>query len=171
MKKLILLSTILLSLTFQSTHAKNIITETAEPELYCLALNAYYEARGSSRADMFAVSDVVLNRVKDSRYPNTICGVVKQGKQKPSWKDPTKMVMVRNKCQFSWYCDGKADLPKEGDAWYNAQLVAYEILYLYKNVNLTDGATHYHAVYVKPSWAKDFTYRGRIGGHLFYKMK
>ena len=151
--------------------AQAIISETSEPQLYCLAQNIYYEARGSSRADQMAVSDVVLNRVNDSRYPNTICEVVYQGKQRPSWKDPNVMVMVRNMCQFSWYCDGKKDEPPEGDAWANAQMVAYEMFYLYKDSNMTDRATLYHAFYVAPSWAKQFIYKGRIGDHMFYKQK
>ena len=168
----ILLAVLLSTFIAQATaNAQGIINQTSEPQLYCLAQNIYYEARGSSRADQMAVSDVVLNRVKDSRYPNTICEVVYQGKQKPSWKDPTKMVMVRNMCQFSWYCDGKKDEPPQGDAWANAQMVAYEMFYLYKDSNITDGATHYHAFYVKPEWAKDFIMRGRIGSHIFYKSK
>jgi len=169
MKKLFLLAAVMLTSSF--AQAQDLISIKQEPNLYCLAQNIYYEARGSSRADQMAVSDVVLNRVKDSRYPNTICEVVYQGKQKPSWKDPTKMVMVRNMCQFSWYCDGKKDEPPEGDAWRTAQMVAYEMYYLYKDSNITDGATHYHAYYVNPSWAKKFIFKGRIGSHMFYKMK
>lgn len=177
MKKIILAVFMLLTTSYSTvilgTEKANasLISQTSQPELFCLAQNIYYEARGSSRADQMGVSDVVLNRVKDSRYPNTICEVVYQGKQKPSWKDPTKMVMVRNKCQFSWYCDGKADQPPIGDAWHNAQMVAYEMVYLYEKVNITDGATHYHAFYVSPAWAKKFIFKGRIGSHMFYKMK
>ena len=148
MKKLLLIAACMLTTTVAT--AQDLISVKQEPNLYCLAQNIYYEARGSSRADQMAVSDVVLNRVKDSRYPNTICEVVYQGKQRPSWKDPTKMVMVRNMCQFSWYCDGKKDQPPEGDAWRNAQMVAYEMYYLYKDANITNGATHYHAFYVSP---------------------
>tara|TARA_A100001035_G_scaffold220802_1_gene180919 strand:- start:8706 stop:9215 length:510 start_codon:yes stop_codon:yes gene_type:complete len=169
MRKIFITAVMLLIPTFAS--ASDLISPTSEPQLYCLAQNIYYEARSSSRADQMAVSDVVLNRVKDRRYPNTICDVVYQGKQKPSWKDPTKMVMVRNMCQFSWYCDGKKDTPPEGDPWRNAQMVAYEMYYLYKDANITDGATHYHAFYVKPDWAKKFILKGRIGSHIFYKQK
>ena len=169
MKKILLIVASLLTTSVAT--AQDLISVTAQPHLYCLAQNIYYEARGSSRADQMAVSDVVLNRVKDSRYPNTICEVVYQGKQKPSWKDPTKMVMVRHMCQFSWYCDGKKDEPPEGDAWRNAQMVAYEMYYLYKDSNITDGATHYHAFYVKPDWARRFVLKGRIGSHIFYKQK
>tara|TARA_B100001057_G_scaffold213757_1_gene214134 strand:- start:1224 stop:1733 length:510 start_codon:yes stop_codon:yes gene_type:complete len=169
MKKIFLTAVMLLVPTFAS--ASDLISPTSEPQLYCLAQNIYYEARSSSRADQMAVSDVVLNRVKDRRYPSTICDVVYQGKQKPSWKDPSKKVMVRNMCQFSWYCDGKKDQPPEGDTWRNAQMVAYEMYYLYKDANITDGATHYHAFYVKPSWAKKFILKGRVGSHIFYKQK
>ena len=75
-------------------------SEEVFPETYCMALNIYYEARGSSMADQVAVSDVVLNRVRDTRYPNTVCEVVKQGHQ------DSRGNMIRNRCQFSWYCDG-----------------------------------------------------------------
>ena len=110
-----------------SLDAKGLFTSEERSEMWCLAQNIYYEARGSNRADRVAVADVVLNRVEDTRYPNTICEVVHQGKQKPSWKDPNKMVMVRNACQFSWYCDGKADDPKDLDSWVDAQQIAYNI--------------------------------------------
>ena len=93
--------------------------------MHCLALNVYYEARGSNFADQVGVADVVLNRVNDRRYPNTVCDVVQQGKKKASWKDPNVMVMVKNACQFSWYCDGKADEPNNTDSWINAQTVAW----------------------------------------------
>lgn len=139
------------------------------PETYCLALNIYYEARGSSMADQIAVSDVVLNRVRDTRYPNTVCEVVKQGKEKPSWKDPNTMVMVRNACQFSWYCDGKADDPQDEDAWVRAQTLAWRIMKFTEFRGITEGATHYHATYVNPRWARDLTFIGTIGVHKFYR--
>ena len=55
-------------------------------EAHCLALNVYYETRSDNLAGMYAVSDVVLNRVRDDRYPNTICEVVYQGPVRESWK-------------------------------------------------------------------------------------
>ena len=139
------------------------------PEVHCLALNIYYESRGSNFADQVAVADVVLNRVQDSRYPDTVCGVVKQGKQKPSWKDANKMVMVRNKCQFSWYCDGKKDEPHQGDAWVNAQTVAWRIMQFSEYRGISEGATHYHANYVNPKWSKTLRKIVVIDDHIFYK--
>ena len=74
-----------------------------------MALNIYHEARSDNLAGKFAVGDVVLNRVNDTRYPNNVCDVIYQGEHRPSWKDPKTLVPVRNRCQFSWYCDGKSD--------------------------------------------------------------
>ena len=36
---------------------------------------------------------------------------------------------------------------------------------------ITEGATHYHATYVNPKWAKDLTLIGRIGEHIFYRWE
>jgi len=82
-------------------------------EAHCLALNIYHESRSDNLAGQYAVADVVLNRVENKRYPNTVCDVVYQGKMKPSWKDPEKMIPIRNMCQFSWYCEGKDYTPHE----------------------------------------------------------
>ena len=169
MKKLLLIAAMAVLST--TANAKDLFSQEKHPEAYCLALNIYYESRGSNLADQAAVADVVLNRVEDTRYPNTICEVVYQGKQRPSWKDPNKMVMVRNMCQFSWYCDGKKDEPAEGDAWANAQQVAYLMLYLNQYRGIAEGATHYHAHYVDPNWAKDFQLVGSIGSHIFYRWR
>ena len=144
---------------------EDVITQDKYPEHYCLALNIYYEERGSNLADKAAVSDVVLNRVNDNRYPNTICEVVKQGKQHPSGQ------MVRNACQFSWYCDGKSDVPLDKDRWFEAQMIAWGFLEYDKYRGITEGATHYHATYVSPRWAKDLQIVGRIGAHIFYRWE
>lgn len=133
------------------------------PQEYCMALNIYYEARGSSFADQVAVADVVLNRVDDTRYPDTVCDVVKQGEKHASGQ------MKRNRCQFSWYCDGKADNPKDQDSWIGAQHTAWKILKWGEFRGITEGATHYHAHYVNPGWARDLTLVGTIGVHKFYR--
>jgi spore germination cell wall hydrolase CwlJ-like protein len=77
--------------------------------------------------------------------------------------------MIRNRCQFSWYCDGKSDWPKNMDAWVEAQQVAYNMMTFGDYVGITEGSTHYHAKYVSPSWARHFTLVGRIGVHIFYR--
>ena len=133
------------------------------PEVRCMALNIYYEARGSNLADRAGVADVVLNRVNDSRYPDTICDVVKQGRKDSAGN------MIRNQCQFSWYCDGKHDRPQDGDRWVDAQTIAWNIVLDGKYRGITEGATHYHATYVEPNWASSLQLVGRIGAHIFYR--
>ena len=134
--------------------------------LVCLALNIYHEAKNQSFVGQMAVAQVVMNRVQDSRFPHTVCEVVKQGPTY-SWK---KDFPVRNKCQFSWYCDGKSDKVRNKNAWETAALIAKGVL----SGNLDDfveGATHYHATYVNPSWASSKTYVTRIDDHKFYRWE
>lgn len=149
----------------QAQVTQQLYLEEDRPEDYCMALNIYYEARGSNRADRIAVADVVLNRVEDTRYPNTICEVVRQGIQDANGN------MVRNQCQFSWYCDGKSDQPTDQDAWIDAQQLAYNIIQWGDGRGLTEGATHYHAHYADPRWARDLQLVGRIGVHIFYRWE
>ena len=159
------LITLLMIVMSSTVQARGLFSAENEPEAWCLAQNVYYEARGSNRADRIAVADVVLNRVKDTRYPNTICEVVRQGKQYANGQ------MVRHRCQFSWYCDGKSDWPKDLDAWVDAQQIAYMMIVHGDGRGLTEGSTHYHADYVKPKWARDLQLVGRIGVHIFYRWE
>ena len=149
-------------------------------EAICMALNIYYESRSDNLAGQYAVADVVLNRVQDGRYPNSICEVVYQGPVRESWKtkqDPDLSESeriynpIRHKCQFSWYCDGKSDEPRDETGWAQAQYVAGAIMYSGKYRGISEGATHYHATYVKPKWRFDrgMNHIGRIGSHIFYR--
>jgi len=138
---------------------------------HCMALNIYHEARSDNLAGKFAVADVVINRVYDTRYPNTVCGVIYQGDHKPSWKDPNTLVPVRNRCQFSWYCDGKSDHPYDGDAWRESVLISTQIMGDGKYRGLTEGATHYHADWIEPYWAPTLQQVGTIGSHIFYRAE
>lgn len=137
-----------------------------EAALVCLALNGYHEARDQPIVGQIAVAQVVMNRVADSRYPDNPCDVIKQG-ETYSW---TKDFPVRHRCQFSWYCDGKSDKPKDPDAYNKAMMVAHGVFY--GNVSdVVEGATHYHAHYVLPDWAKTKTRTVRIDSHIFYKWE
>lgn len=152
---------------FTSTlaNAHGLYTAEQRPQMWCLAQNIYYEARGSSRADRIAVADVVMNRVKDTRYPDTICEVVQQGRYHANG------LPKRNQCQFSWWCDGKSDWPADMDAWVDAQQIAYNMMVHNDYRGITEGSTHYHANYVSPSWARDLQLTGRIGVHIFYRWE
>ena len=70
---------------------------------HCLALAMYWEARGEGEKGMYAVGSVVMNRVRDERYPAHACAVVKQGGEAPP-------------CQFSWWCDGRSDRPTDASS-------------------------------------------------------
>ena len=138
-----------------------------ETAFLCLALNTYHEAKNQSMIGQVATAQVVMNRVADSRYPNSVCEVVKQG---PKYKGSD--VPVRHKCQFSWFCDGKSDEPKrDSKEWRMAQEYARIVLSGRIVLDVTEGATHYHATYVKPSWAKTKTRTTRIESHIFYRWE
>jgi len=140
------------------------ILETA---LMCMAVNLYHEAGNQSMIGQMAVGQVVLNRVADKRFPNTVCEVVKQA---VTYKKSDKP--IRWKCQFTWYCDGKKDEPDFGSRTWRLALDHASIL-ITKNIllDITEGATHYHATYVRPAWAKTKTKTTRIDRHIFYRWE
>ena len=138
--------------------------ERAE-SIECLALNIYWETRAVSMADAVSVTDVVYNRVESRHFPNKICDVIHQGKQYSNGQ------MKRNQCQFSWYCDGKKDIPTDDTAWEKSRKYASDFYIYSKYIGITEGATHYHATYVRPYWAPTLDRITRIGSHIFYRMK
>lgn len=126
------------------------------PELVCLALAVYYEARSEPFLGQVAVAEVVLNRAASSRYPDDVCEVVTQGGT------------VRHRCQFSYYCDGKPETPLNHRAWRRSVAIAK----LTRNGVISAGindATHYHATYVAPYWRAHFNQVRKIGSHIFYR--
>lgn len=127
-----------------------------EQDLRCLALNIYHEARSEPESGQIAVARVTLNRVASQAFPGSICEVVKQGGIK------------RNRCQFSWWCDGRSDDPTEKRAWRRSMELARRMLDD-AVPDPTRGALYYHANYTKPSWSKVYHRTTRIGRHLFYR--
>ena len=110
-----------------------------------------------------AVAEVTLNRVKDDRFPNNICGVVYQGYYY------SNNYPIKNKCQFSWWCDGKSDRPRDKKAWEESmRLASYVKSGLFDNIEVVNGSTHYHAVYVSPYWTKMKKKVKVIADHVFY---
>ena len=122
--------------------------------LDCMALNIYHEARGEPRDGQLAVAQVVMNRVKDPRFPNTVCGVVQEGGENPG-------------CQFSWWCDGRSDRPTDRAAWQESLDLAQAVLDG-KFDDPTGGALWYHADHVQPAWRMAITKGPKIGRHIFY---
>lgn len=126
-------------------------------EQTCLANGIYFEARGENETGQAAVAQVILNRVRNPTYPNTICGVVYQNK---SWK---------NRCQFSFACDGIKDRITNKRAFSIAKRIAGEVTRGETWLADVGSATHYHANYVKPRWAKAMKKVDKIGLHIFYR--
>ena len=136
-------------------------------EIACLAVNIYHEARGESKEGKLAVAFVTLNRVKSDAYPNTVCGVVYQGYHKPSWRDETKMVPIRHRCQFSWYCDGKPDIVRDFDIYEEIIELSIDV-WEDRYEDNTQGSLFYHADYVEPTWAQHMAKTVKIDRHIFY---
>jgi len=137
-------------------------------DLICLAKNIYFEARDQPYVGAVAVAHVVLNRKASKRYPGTICKVVTQGMK---WKGR----IIRNKCQFSWHCDGKPDRPAPNNpieiAAWEAALILARLILEGQTKDPTNGAMWYHADYVKPYWRSDFKRGPKYGDHIFYLAK
>ena len=152
--------------------AKAHMLHDTNAEVQCLADNIYWEARNQPVQGMMAVAMVTRNRVLDNRFPHTYCEVIHEGPTRPSWKDPKKYYPVRNRCQFSWYCDGKAEVvPKaDEDLYIFMRAMAFKI-YHGALRDITYGATHYHADYVKPAWRKSKTQTIQVGAHIFYRWE
>ena len=132
----------------------------------CLATAIYFEARGEPIAGQIAVANVIVNRTEDRRYPNTVCEVVKQG---PTYRWATH-IPVRHRCQFSFYCDGKKEVINDVHAFNKAVDIAKRTLNG-EILDITEGATHYHALYVLPDWAATKTHTVTINNHIFYRWE
>ena len=129
-----------------------------ETALMCLALNIYFEARSEPIEGQIAIAEVTLNRVASTNYPNDVCSVVLQEN--------------KDGCQFSWWCDGKSDQPREHNSLRTSKALAE--LMLNVGIYITcigNEATHYHSNEVHPYWANDLHKIRRIGKHIFYKTK
>ena len=129
-----------------------------ETALMCLALNIYFEARSEPIEGQIAIAEVTLNRVASTNYPNDVCSVVLQEN--------------KDGCQFSWWCDGKSDQPREHNSLQTSKALAELMLNEGHHITVIGNeATHYHSNDVHPYWANDLHKIRRIGKHIFYKKK
>ena len=126
-------------------------------EQKCLAEGIYFEARGENVKGQAAVAQVILNRVRNPAYPSTICGVIYQNQD---W---------RNRCQFSFACDGTRPRVRSQHNYKVAQEVAMAVTAGKIFIPEVGSATHYHATYVKPRWARTMKKMQKIGLHIFYR--
>ena len=129
--------------------------EPLDHAITCLARTIYWEAKGEGDAGMEAVANVVMNRLGHKGFPNTICGVVRQGHEQGA-------------CQFSWWCDGRSDDAEEDKSYAIAKEIARKAL----NGQLTDrtgGALYFHQRKATPSWSAEYIKTVEVGEHIFYK--
>lgn len=122
----------------------------------CLSEALYFEARGESVRGQFAVAEVILNRVKSSRFPDSLCGVIRQGTGR------------KYQCQFTYTCDGHKEVIHEKKAYERVSKVARAAIDGVAK-ELTEGATHYHTKAVRPKWSRVYKETARIGVHIFYR--
>jgi spore germination cell wall hydrolase CwlJ-like protein len=140
-----------------------------QDEISCLAHNIYFEAAIESTAGKLAVAFVTHNRVLDNNFPNSYCKVIYEAALQLNG------FPKRDQCQFSWFCDGKHDIPYPGKNWTHIQGLAkwfYKstIINNYVLRDITDGATHYHADYIdNPRWSKFKKRTVQIDRHIFYR--
>ena len=125
-------------------------------EQRCLAEAVYFEARSEVEEGRAAIAQVVLNRVKSGVYPASVCAVVYQNRHR------------KLACQFTFACEGKALRIAEPESWKVAVRIAREVYEGKIYIADVGGATHYHANYVQPTWAKKLKKMDVIGRHIFY---
>ena len=147
-----------------STLAMSIVTATmsvmgipindleTNQEIYCGAQNVYHESRGEPDLGMIAVAQVVQNRIKSTRFPDTVCEVVYQDKQ------------------FSWVNDGLSNHPLLSNPIERESFIksAWVHIIALEHKDITNGATHYHRFDVKPWWSSQMNLVAIIGDHFFY---
>ena len=131
------------------------LPKVSRHDVECMALNLYWEARGEGRQGMLAVGWVVLNRVDSRDFPDTVCAVVYQGGERPP-------------CQFSWWCDGRSDRPRDYASWRAALAVAEELL-SDPPPDITRQSLFYHATSIRYPWKRERIRTARIGRHVFYR--
>ena len=120
-------------------------------DLFCLAKNIFHEAGTEPEIGQYAVAQVTLNRVRNPKYPETICKV------------------VLDKHQFSWANKRSRHwtLPA-GPNWNRSHRIAKSVLEGDQWITGLDDVNYYHADYVNPKWAEQMTEVTQIGRHKFY---
>jgi spore germination cell wall hydrolase CwlJ-like protein len=117
------------------------------------------EARGEGPVGWMAVGLVVMRRVEDIRWPNTVRGVVMQ------------KLRGASKFQFSCNNPGDASRPFMLEPAPSKYLAVADLVIARVVVDVTFGATHYHADWMTPWWArsKQMEKTATIGRHVFWK--
>ena len=129
----VLMLVVFIALLFVS--CEKVEAADVDGEAHCLAKNIYFEAGNQPLAGRIAVGQVTLNRRNHGMFPHTICKDVYQGGE------------TKHRCQFSWYCDGKSDVPTDSETWMESIVLAYRLLN-FNDMDITEGSLWYHANYI-----------------------
>ena len=135
--------------------------QIADAERDCLAQAIYHEARGETATGQLAVANVIVNRARSSKFPNSLCGVVYQNANQGLYR-----------CQFTFACDGRDDAPGERRAWAKSQELARKVYAEFakgEEIGVLPGsALYYHTRAVAPSWSHTFSRVAAVDSHIFY---
>ena len=153
----LLFSAVVLLAFGQPTVARAMNWAVDPVQLECLALTIYFEARSQPLEEQSAVAHVAVNRAGHPEFPDSLCAVIKQGGQ-----------ARRGRCQFSWYCDGRDNTPRETEAW-QAALKRAEAVLEGESEDPTGGAIFFHHKRVRPKWSSVKERTREIGKHVFYR--
>lgn len=145
--------------TSRPNYAALVGQDQSAREKHCLTEAIYFEARGESEEGQAAVAQVILNRVSSGLYPSSICGVVFQNRSH------------YHACQFSFACEGRSLRITEADSWKTAERIADAVTAGKTYLADVGAATHYHADYVRPYWARRLKRMDVIGHHIFYRLR
>ena len=161
-------ATIMSPLQMTTNGKTTVVQMVNSEELECMSKNIYFEAAMESTAGKLAVAQVTMNRVRSHHYPNTVCKVITQGKHYSSG------FPVKDRCQFSWYCDGASDEVRNLVAFNTTQKIANLAMISYgsmksQGLDYTEGAIYYHTYEINPRWSTSYPKVGRIGDHIFYR--
>lgn len=146
-----LLALLILVFVNYSAVSANTVTQRDRDEIYVLALNIYYEARGEPTEGKIAVAQVVFNRIKDGRFPTTIRGVVTQRRG--------------NVCQFTWMCRVGLRRPPNNDDWKTSLMLSEFVYYNHQHIeDYSDGSLYFE----RRSGHIRRNHNTIINNHVFY---
>lgn len=127
---------------------------TSWDEHTCLSRAIYFESKGESDRGKILVAMVTINRVNSDKkyFPNTICQVVKQ--------------KVGKRCTYSWFCDGRSDIPKDLTQYRKSETIATNAMNgKYRGITK---ALYFKRCSVISRFFDKLKYLGREGGHCFF---
>ncbi len=131
--------------------------QVSQADVSCLTQNIYFEAEYGNYNDKLAVATVTLNRVRDDKFPKSVCAVVWQRRG--------------HRCQFNWTCDGKSDRIKYPNKYAASLQVAKEVLHYDKRSSIIGNALFFHSKRVRPGWSYRMRRVANIGQHIFYERR